>query len=88
MTQGSAAGAAQAAVASTGATQAGEGCGMRWEWEARSAGLWLRETDEQGERRSSGGMEGGLKGNVNKNERGGGGLFNGVVWQLKGLLGS
>ena len=35
---------------------AGEGCSMRWEWEARGSGPWLGETEEQG---SSGGTEGG-----------------------------
>ena len=43
-----------------------------------------KEAGEQGRAYARTGE--GLKGNVNKNERGGGGrLFNGAVWQLKGL---
>ena len=45
-----------------------------------------RSEREQG--RAYGRTGEGLKGNVNKNEKGGGGgggLFNGAVWQLKGL---
>ena len=37
----------------------GEGCEVRWEWEARGSGLWCCKAEEQGSLGGTGGKGGG-----------------------------